>query len=79
MLYEVITGAHDIPLQEIDIRVKKVEIPDEHVVLLHARTPRTRRLRFLAGQEAYPVFTRKQATDVSYIVCAERLLDKRDT
>jgi len=43
-------GSHDIPLQELDIRVKKVETPDEHVTLLLARTPRTRRLRFLAGQ-----------------------------
>jgi CDP-4-dehydro-6-deoxyglucose reductase len=47
---EEATGSHDIPLQEIDIRVKKVEMPDEHVMLLYARTPRTQRLRFLAGQ-----------------------------
>jgi CDP-4-dehydro-6-deoxyglucose reductase, E3 len=47
---EEAAGTHDIPLQEIDIRVKKVEVPDEHVILLQARTPRTRRLRFLAGQ-----------------------------
>jgi len=47
---EEAAGTHDIPLQEIDIRVKKVEVPDEHVILLQARTPRTQRLRFLAGQ-----------------------------
>jgi CDP-4-dehydro-6-deoxyglucose reductase len=47
---EEAAGSRDIPLQEIDIRVKKVEMPAEHVLLLHARTPRTRRLRFLAGQ-----------------------------
>jgi len=47
---EEAAGSHDIPLQEIDIRVKKVEVPDEHVILLYARTPRTQRLRFLAGQ-----------------------------
>jgi len=47
---EEAAGSHDIPLQEIDIRVKKVEAPDAHVVLLQARTPRTQRLRFLAGQ-----------------------------
>ncbi len=47
---EEAAGSHDIPLQEIDIRVKKIEVPDEHVLLLHAKTPRTRRLRFLAGQ-----------------------------
>jgi len=47
---EEAAGSRDIPLQEIDIRVKKIETPAEHVLLLHARTPRTRRLRFLAGQ-----------------------------
>jgi len=43
-------GSHDIPQQEIDIRVKKTECPDDHVVILHTKTPRTSRLRFLAGQ-----------------------------
>jgi CDP-4-dehydro-6-deoxyglucose reductase len=43
-------GSRDIPRQEIDIRVRKVEQPDDRVILLHARTPRTQRLRFLAGQ-----------------------------
>jgi len=43
-------GSNDIPQQEIDIRVKKIEQPDDRVIILHAKTPRTRRLRFLAGQ-----------------------------
>ena len=43
-------GSQDIPNQEIDIRVKKIERPDERVILLQAKTPRTSRLRFLAGQ-----------------------------
>lgn len=43
-------GASDIPSQEIEIRVKKTERPDDRVVIVHAKTPRTRRLRFLAGQ-----------------------------
>lgn len=43
-------GARDIPRQEIDIRIKKIEQPDDRVMILHARTPRTQRLRFLAGQ-----------------------------
>ena len=47
---EEASGSHDIPLQEIDIRVKKIESPDAHVILLQAKTPRTQRLRFLAGQ-----------------------------
>ncbi|MCK5481847.1 MAG: 2Fe-2S iron-sulfur cluster binding domain-containing protein [Gammaproteobacteria bacterium] len=43
-------GSHDIPAQEIDIKVKKIEQPDDRIILVHARTPRTTRLRFLAGQ-----------------------------
>lgn len=43
-------GSQDIPRQEIDIRIKKVTLPDERVVILNAKTPRTSRLRFLAGQ-----------------------------
>jgi RHH-type proline utilization regulon transcriptional repressor/proline dehydrogenase/delta 1-pyrroline-5-carboxylate dehydrogenase len=30
------------------------------------------------GHEAYPVFTRKASSDVSFLVCAERLLARRD-
>lgn len=43
-------SSSDIPQQEIEVKVRKVEYIDDRVVLLHARTPRTRRLRFLAGQ-----------------------------
>lgn len=43
-------GSGDIPRQDIDVRVRKIEQPDDRVMILHARTPRTQRLRFLAGQ-----------------------------
>jgi CDP-4-dehydro-6-deoxyglucose reductase len=43
-------GAHDIPAQQIAIRIRKIDRPDDRVVVLQARTPRTQRLRFLAGQ-----------------------------
>lgn len=43
-------GSQDIPDQEIDVRIKKIDRPDDRVIILHARTPRTSRLRFLAGQ-----------------------------
>ncbi len=32
----------------------------------------------VGGHSDYPVFTRKQATDVSYLACAERLLNAQD-
>jgi len=43
-------GSYDIPQQKFEVRVKKIEHPDDNVLILHARTPRTSRLRFLAGQ-----------------------------
>jgi len=43
-------GSRDIPAQTIDIKVKKIEQPDKQIILVHAKTPRTSRLRFLAGQ-----------------------------
>jgi CDP-4-dehydro-6-deoxyglucose reductase len=40
----------DIPEQQIVARVKSVSSLDERTYLLHLETPRTNRLRFLAGQ-----------------------------
>jgi len=43
-------GAHDIPLQNISTRIKRTERLSDDTMLLHLQTPRTNRLRFLAGQ-----------------------------
>ena len=45
-------GAADMPLQMIDARVKSVTPLGDEMRLLHLQTPRTNRLRFLAGQSA---------------------------
>lgn len=45
-------GAADIPRQQIDARLKKLVPLADDIWLLHLQTPRTRRLRFLAGQSA---------------------------
>ena len=45
-------GAADMPLQTIDARVKSVTPLGDNVRLLHLQTPRSNRLRFLAGQSA---------------------------
>ena len=45
-------GAADMPLQIIDARVKSVSPLGDDVRLLHLQTPRSNRLRFLAGQSA---------------------------
>ena len=43
-------GAADMPLQDIEARVKTVSPIAEDMRLLHLQTPRSNRLRFLAGQ-----------------------------
>ena len=62
-------GAHDIPPQEIEIKVKKVEQPDGRIIVLHAKTPRTRRLRFLAGQYLSIELDGQQTQDCSIASC----------
>ncbi|MFQ5757424.1 MAG: 2Fe-2S iron-sulfur cluster-binding protein [Acidiferrobacterales bacterium] len=45
-------SAQEIPLQKIVTRVKGTQQLTDDIVLLHLQTPRTQRLRFLAGQNA---------------------------
>jgi len=42
--------AKDIALQRIPVKVAKIELPNHNNMILHLRTPRSRTLRFLAGQ-----------------------------
>jgi len=42
----------DIPRQNIAAKVKRLETVSDKVSILNLKTPRTKRLRFLAGQEA---------------------------
>ena len=42
--------ANEIQLQEIQARIKEIKPLTDKVMLLHLQTPRTNRLRFLAGQ-----------------------------
>ena len=41
-----------IPVQNIDAKVREIVRPGPHVLVLKVQTPRTRRLRFLGGQYA---------------------------
>lgn len=43
-------SVQDIPLQQIIAKVKSLELLSDNVLLLHLQTPRSQRLRFLAGQ-----------------------------
>ena len=47
---DVAGSVQDIPYQEITATVKSVEPLSSDMMLLHLQTPRTQRLRFLAGQ-----------------------------
>lgn len=42
----------EIPLQEIEAKVKKLERLADNLLILHLQTPRTQTLRFFAGQSA---------------------------
>lgn len=63
------SGVEDIPQQSIDTKVKKICFPNENVALLHLKTPRTNRLRFLAGQYACLQAGGKQPADMSIASC----------
>lgn len=43
-------GSSDIPWQSIDAKIRKLDRINDHIGILTVQTPRTRRLRFLAGQ-----------------------------
>ena len=45
-----VAGARDIQEQQLEAKVKSVEVFNAHVAALHLLTPRSQRLRFLAGQ-----------------------------
>jgi CDP-4-dehydro-6-deoxyglucose reductase len=61
-------SAREIPLQQIAARVKKAERLADDIMLLHVQTPRTRRLRFLAGQ--YVTLQAGEAPPVDYPVAS---------
>jgi CDP-4-dehydro-6-deoxyglucose reductase len=44
------SDASGVPHQQITAKVKNITIVNDNVALIHLRTPRTNRLRFLAGQ-----------------------------
>ncbi|MDO8208029.1 MAG: 2Fe-2S iron-sulfur cluster-binding protein [Gallionella sp.] len=49
---EVAGSVQDIPFQQITAKVKAIDTLSADTLLLHLQTPRTQRLRFLAGQSA---------------------------
>lgn len=47
---DIAGSENDIPEQTISARVKKLSAANQHISVLNIKTPRTQRLRFLAGQ-----------------------------
>jgi CDP-4-dehydro-6-deoxyglucose reductase len=45
-----VTGARDIPVQQLTAKVKSVEVFNPQMAALHILAPRSQRLRFLGGQ-----------------------------
>ena len=65
----VASSAEDIPLQEIPAKVRKLEAVSDNVMIMQVRTPRTQRLRFLAGQYATIMTKDSPAYDSSIASC----------
>lgn len=59
----------DIPLQEVTTKVKSVDTSHPSTVLLHVQTPRTQRLRFLAGQSVTLSLANGLSTDLPIASC----------
>lgn len=62
-------GARDMPLQSVVARVKGVKSLTPDVRLLHVQTPRTQRLRFLAGQSVSLMLDDGSATQLAVASC----------
>ena len=66
---EIAGQSSDIPQQSITAQVKKVEPINNHIQRLKLRTPRTQRLRFLAGQTARVKLDNGSETSLSIASC----------
>jgi len=62
-------SASEIPQQQLTAKVKDITIVNDNVALLHLKTPRTSRLRFLAGQYVQLGGNNMPAADVSVGSC----------
>ncbi len=62
-------SSDDIPWQSIETKVKKVEPVTDSITLLNLQTPRTNRLRFLAGQNAFLTLTDATTMELPIASC----------
>jgi CDP-4-dehydro-6-deoxyglucose reductase len=66
---DVAGGSSEIPLQQIAASVKSITVLTPEMALLHLRTPRTSRLRFLAGQSASLTVNQAHSAMLSIASC----------
>lgn len=59
----------EIPHQTVTTKVKKIEHTDSGITILNLKTPRTKRLRFLAGQRATIFISDSISTELSIASC----------
>jgi len=59
----------DIPAQSIDAEIRHVEFPTPEVAIVHVQTPRSRRLRFMAGQRVRLTFGHSLAAELPVASC----------
>ncbi len=59
----------EIQLQRIKVKIKKIETPIEGLKILHVRSPRTQRLRYIAGQRANLINSNNESRSYSIASC----------
>ena len=66
-----------IPLQEIEVQVKKIQYLNKHLLVLALRTPRTQLLRYFSGQSTYLILPnrQKQLLPIASCPCHGRVLE----
>ncbi len=62
-------GVQDIPFQQISATVKSVTMLTPDMALLHLQTPRTNRLRFLAGQSVTLIVGKSLKAELAIASC----------
>jgi len=71
ILLETSEASHtdEIPLQHIKVKIKKIETPTKDIRILHVRSPRTQRLRYIAGQRARLINSKNESRTYSIASC----------
>lgn len=62
-------GVQDIPYQQISATVKSITLLTPDTALLHLQTPRTNRLRFLAGQSVTLILGKSLSAELAIASC----------